>query len=76
MDRRVIIFIQYSIFNDYSKNKSNVDLLDQSVSYDNSVWRSNKLHKKVGLNFIINIIINNVRIIYNLHRYENLGLIL
>ena len=64
----------YPMVNDYNKNKFSVDLSDQIASYDNSVRRSNKWYRKVGLNFIINIIINNARIIYNLHRHENLGI--
>ena len=58
---------------DYNNNKFNVDLSDQVASYDNSLRRSNKWYRKVVLNFIINIIINNARIIYNLHSGENVS---
>ena len=58
----------YSMVDNYNKNKFNVDLSDHIASYDNSLRRSNKWYRQVALDFIINIIINNTRIIYNLHR--------
>ena len=63
----------FPVINDYNKNKYYVDLSDQIGSYHSALRKSNKCHRKLYFNLILNTIINNTRIIYNMNNNSKLS---
>ena len=63
----------FPVINDYNKNKYSVDLSYQIRSYHSALRKSNKWHRKLSFNLILNTMINNERIIYNMNNNSKLS---
>ena len=62
------------MISDYNNNIFAVDLTDQIASYGGFLRHSHKWCRKVSLNMIINTMVNNTRIIYNVKKDRNVEL--
>ena len=62
------------MISDCNNNNVAVDLTDQIASYGGFLRRSHKWYREVSFNMILNTMVNNARIIYNMKKDRNMEL--